>query len=65
MDVKYAKDAIYICRMMFGQAVLELVADKEPITNDALEKKVKAMLPDSQPALVYDVAIDLLRCESA
>lgn len=63
MDVKYANDAVYICRLMFGQAVLELLADKQPITNAALEKKIKAMLPDSQPALVYDVAIDLLKCE--
>lgn len=60
MDTKYTKDAIYISRLMFGQAVLELLADNQPVTNRALEAKIKMMLPDAQPALVYNVALDLL-----
>ncbi|WP_292993284.1 hypothetical protein [Pantoea sp.] len=60
MDAKYTKDAIYICRLMFGQAALELLADNQPVTNRALEEKIMAMLPDAQPALIYNVALDLL-----
>ncbi|QCA04741.1 hypothetical protein [Pantoea vagans] len=60
MDANYTKDAIYICRLMFGQAVLELLADNQPVTNRALEAKIKVMLPDAQPALIYNVALDLL-----
>lgn len=60
MDANYTKDAIYICRLMFGQAVLELLADNQPVTNRALEAKIKGMLPDAQPALIYNVALDLL-----
>ncbi|MCX3311119.1 hypothetical protein ORN12_19355 [Pantoea vagans] len=60
MDAKYTQDAIYICRLMFGQAVLELLADNQPVTNRALEAKIKVMLPDAQPALIYNVALDLL-----
>ncbi|AMG58324.1 hypothetical protein [Pantoea vagans] len=60
MDANYTKDAIYICRLMFGQAVLELLADNQPVTNRALEAKIKVMLPDAQPAMIYNVALDLL-----
>ncbi|SFN45506.1 hypothetical protein SAMN05428971_1481 [Candidatus Pantoea varia] len=60
METKYTKDAIYICRLMFGQAVLELLVDNQPITNRALEEKIKVMLPDAQPELIYSVALDLL-----
>lgn len=60
MDANYTKDAIYICRLMFGQAVLELLADNQPVTNPALEAKIKVMLPDAQPAMIYNVALDLL-----
>jgi len=60
MDAKYTKDAIYICRLMFGQAVLELLADNQAVTNRALEEKIKRMLPDAQPALIYRVALELL-----
>ncbi|MEN4830629.1 hypothetical protein [Pantoea vagans] len=60
MDANYTKDAIYICRLMFGQAVLELLADNQPVTNRALEAKIKVMLPDAQPALIYNVVLDLL-----
>ena len=60
MDANYTKDAIYICRLMFGQAVLELLADNQPVNNRALEAKIKVMLPDAQPALIYNVALDLL-----
>jgi len=60
MEDKYTKDAIYICRLMFGQAVLELLADKQPVTNRALEEKIKVMLPDAEPGLIYNVALDLL-----
>ncbi|KAA5926835.1 hypothetical protein F3I27_01000 [Pantoea sp. Bo_2] len=60
METKYTKDAIYICRLMFGQAVLELLADNQPVTNRTLEAKIKVMLPDAQPALIYKVALDLL-----
>ena len=60
MDANYTKDAIYICRLMFGQAVLELLADNQPVTNRALEEKIKVMLPDAQPALIYTVALDML-----
>lgn len=52
MDANYTKDEIYICRLMFGQAVLELLADNQPVTNRALEAKIKVMLPDAQPALI-------------
>ncbi|WP_442796594.1 hypothetical protein [Pantoea vagans] len=60
MYANYTKDAIYICRLMFGQAVLELLADNRPVTNRALEAKIKVMLLDAQPALIYKVALDLL-----
>ncbi|KAF6662637.1 hypothetical protein HFD91_03465 [Enterobacteriaceae bacterium EKM102V] len=60
MDAKYTKDAIYICRLMFGQAVLELLADNKAVTNRALEEKIKRMLPDAQPGLIYRVALELL-----
>lgn len=60
MDANYTKDAIYICRLMFGPAVLELLADNQPVTNRALEAKIKVMLPDAQPAMIYNVALDLL-----
>jgi hypothetical protein len=46
--------------MMFGQAVLDLLADKYPVTSRALEEKIKVMLPDAQPALIYKVALNLL-----
>lgn len=60
MESKYAKDAIHVCRLMFGQALLELLGENQPVTNAALENKVKAMLPDSQPEVVYKVAMKLL-----
>ncbi|WP_191923889.1 hypothetical protein [Pantoea agglomerans] len=61
MEDKYTKDAIHICRLMFGQAVLELLGDDQRVTNGALEEKVKKMLPDCKPELVYDVAMKLLK----
>ncbi|GME32538.1 hypothetical protein ACJ2_22960 [Pantoea sp. QMID2] len=39
MDANFTKDAIYICRLMFGQSVLELSADNQPGINHALEAK--------------------------
>lgn len=61
MEDKYTKDAIHICRLIFGQAVLELLSDDQLVTKVALEDKVKKMLPDCKPELVYDVAIMLLK----
>jgi hypothetical protein len=61
MEDKYTKDAIHICRLMFGQAVLELLGDDQLVTNGALEDKVKKMLPDRKPEMVYDVAMTLLK----
>lgn len=61
MESKHTKDAIYICRLMFGQAVLELLADKQPVTHAILEEKIKAMLPDSQPQFIYNIAMNLLK----
>ncbi|WP_191921951.1 hypothetical protein [Pantoea agglomerans] len=61
MEDKYTKDAIHICRLMFGQAVLELLGDDQRVTNGALEEKVKKMLPDCKPELVYGVAMKLLK----
>ena len=43
METKYAKDAIHVCRLMFGQAVLELLADHQQVTNRALKEKIKVM----------------------
>lgn len=60
METKYAKDAIHVCRLMFGQAVLELLADGQPLTNCALKEKIKVMLPDGRPELVYKTAMELL-----
>ncbi|MBS6436909.1 MAG: hypothetical protein E7J63_02295 [Pantoea sp.] len=60
METKYAKDAIHVCRLMFGQAVLELLADRQPVTNRALKEKIKVMLPDAKPELVYETAMALL-----
>ncbi|WP_312140903.1 hypothetical protein [Pantoea septica] len=60
METKYAKDAIHVCRLMFGQAVLELLADGQPVTNHALKEKIKVMLPDASPELVYRTAMELL-----
>ncbi|HAT23642.1 MAG TPA: hypothetical protein DCS81_04285 [Pantoea septica] len=60
METKYAKDAIHVCRLMFGQAVLELLADRQPVTNRALKEKIKMMLPDASPELVYRTAMELL-----
>jgi len=45
---------------MFGQAVLELLADGQPVTNHALKEKIKVMLPDASPELVYRTAMELL-----
>ena len=61
MEDKYTKDAIHICRLIFGQAVLELLSDDQLLTKVALEDEVKKMLPDCKPELVYDVAIMLLK----
>jgi len=60
METKYAKDAIHVCRLMFGQAVLELLADRQPVTHCALKEKIKVMLPDGRPELVYQTAMELL-----
>jgi len=61
MNDKYTKDAIHVCRLMFGQVVLELLGDDLPVTNAALIEKVEKMLPDHKPELVYEVAMRLLR----
>jgi len=61
MDSRYTKDALHVCRLIFGQAVLELLQDNQQVTNAALEEKVRGMLPDSSPALVYEVAMKLLK----
>ena len=61
MESKYVKDAIHICRQMFGQAVLELLQDNQFVTNAAIEEKVRKMLPDRKPELVYKIAMELLK----
>lgn len=61
METKYAKDAIHVCRLMFGQAVLELLADNQQVTNSALTEKIKVMLPDAKPEIVYKTAMELLK----
>lgn len=62
MEKKYTQDAIILCRLIFGQAAMELLSDRQQITNAALEKKIRAMLPDAQPENVYRLAMTLLNC---
>jgi hypothetical protein len=38
-----------------------LLGDDQQVTNGALEEKVKKMLPDCKPELVYNVAMKLLK----
>lgn len=60
METKNTQDAIILCRLIFGQAVLELLRDKQQVTNAELEEKVRSLLPDRKPEVVYELAMKLL-----
>lgn len=60
MDTKYTKDAIHLCRLLFGQAVLEILAEDKPLTRDAISENIERMFNCIPSEPVMKLAISLL-----
>lgn len=60
MDTKYTKDAIHLCRQLFGQAVLEILAEDKPLTRDAISENIERMFNGIPSEPVMKLAISLL-----
>ncbi|PZL98520.1 hypothetical protein CKF43_02360 [Pantoea graminicola] len=60
MDTKYTKDAIHLCRLLFGQAVLEILAKDKPLTRDAISENIERMFNGIPSEPVMKLAISLL-----
>ncbi|WP_293769562.1 hypothetical protein [uncultured Pantoea sp.] len=60
MDTKYTKDAIHLCRLLFGQAVLKILAEDKPLTRDAISENIERMFNGIPSEPVMKLAISLL-----
>lgn len=60
MDTKYTKDAIHLWRLLFGQAVLEILAKDKPLTRDAISENIERMFNGIPSEPVMKLAISLL-----
>lgn len=60
MDTKYTKDAIHLWRLLFGQAVLEILAEDKPLTRDAISENIERMFNGIPSEPVMKLAISLL-----
>lgn len=64
MDDEALSDAIAACRLLFGQAVMEIVTEDQQVTREAISEKIYQMFNGSNPEPVMTLAISLL-CGSA
>lgn len=46
MDDEAVSDAISACRLLFGQAVMEIVAENKPVTGEVISEKFIKCLPE-------------------
>jgi len=62
MDDDALNDAIAACRLLFGQAVIEIVTEDKPITREAISEKIHQMFigMNPEPESVMTLAISLL-----
>ena len=60
MDDEAVSDAIAACRLLFGQAVMEIVAENKPVTGEAISEKIHQMFTGINPEPVMKLAISLL-----
>ncbi|WP_238348976.1 hypothetical protein [Pantoea vagans] len=45
MDDEAVSDAIAACRLLFGQAVMEIVAEDKPVTRETITEKFNGCSP--------------------
>lgn len=60
MDDEALSDAIAACRLLFGQAVMEIVTEDQQVTREAISEKIHQMFNGSNPEPVMALAISLL-----
>lgn len=62
MDDEALSDAIAACRLLFGQAVMEMVAEDKLVTRETLSEKIQQMFTDihPEPEPIMTLAISLL-----
>lgn len=60
MDDEALTDAIAACRLLFGQAVIEIVAEDKPVTREAISEKIHQMFTGIESEPVMSLAISLL-----
>ncbi|MFB6324790.1 hypothetical protein [Pantoea deleyi] len=60
MDDESVDDAIAACRLLFGQAVLEILAEDKPLTRDAISENIERMFNGIPSEPVMKLAISLL-----
>jgi len=60
MDDEALSDAIAACRLLFGQAVMEIVAEDKLVTREAITEKIHQMFTGIEPEPVMRLAISLL-----
>lgn len=60
MDDESVDDAIAACRLLFGQAVLEILAEDKPLTRDAISENIEKMFNGIPSEPVMKLAISLL-----
>lgn len=61
MDEESICDAISACRLLFGHAVMVIVAEGKPVTREAISEKVIQMCTGNSPESVMNLAIHLLK----
>ncbi|WP_277971735.1 hypothetical protein [Pantoea agglomerans] len=60
MEDETVNDAIAACRLLFGQAVMEIVTENKPVTCEAISEKIHQMFTGTHPEPVMTLAISLL-----
>lgn len=62
MDDEALSDAIAACRLLFGQAVMEIVTEDKQVTREAISEKIHQMFNgiNPEPEPVMTLAISLL-----
>lgn len=61
MDETSISDAIAACRLLFGQAVMEIITENKPVTREAISGKVDQMFAGMDAEPVRDLALNLLK----
>ncbi|WP_337009117.1 hypothetical protein [Pantoea sp. AS142] len=61
MDDEAVIDAIAACRLLFGQAVMEIVTEDQPVTREAISEKIHQMFTGIESEPVMTLAISLLK----